>query len=679
MVEKVISSDGFSEVPFGELGKSEAIGGGWMLRQGKVTKRGGLFASKVSSQSGTGLQIRTPERVDWIRLERKIDNRDLASGYVRISARFAASSPSLGSGEPIGVIGIYKYKDGSGAPYIVSKDTPKTSPNLSCISNALEVCGFEDDVEYRLSLSIRNPVDILVYSLDMEEISISDYRSEVADKEISSKILNASKGGEVAPFRVQKSPVNDKLRVLNDEMDKRLKSNPSEWLREMLQVSLRLEDYETAKSLASHIIEISRSPSEDISKSLPLIVDTYVALGDKKALKDLCLELVGNETGIEYLSSIYHLIEEFPQNTVCSKKGLYQTNVQLGSKASSANLIDVVSVMSGEGQDNLIAANYFRRDDADKYTELTAKYFESFNLPYIPIMKPSGENVLENTLFKTSSTRGGDLEVTEGKHQPLVSVIISAYNCESTLEYAINSILSQRYKNIEILIADDASADGTLNILAKFSQNPKVRVFSSKSNQGPYNIRNSLIPRSRGEYITFHDSDDLALPHRIDMQVNRMLSDSTLVSLSRWIRVRPDGHFVAFRDNIFLRMCVNSIMFHRRVFDHFGPYRSTLFGADSEFYEKVKGTLGQGKVSQINAPSVLGLWSDSSLTRTSGIEANETGYRSEKRRCYAALANRQRILGSSLVPDSFIDTKLRQENILRDSYDVEELSYSITP
>ena len=101
----------------------------------------------------------------------------------------------------------------------------------------------------------------------------------------------------------------------------------------------------------------------------------------------------------------------------------------------------------------------------------------------------------------------------------LVSIIMSAHNSAATIGYAVRSILAQSYGNIELLICDDGSSDATSAELDKLRGDPRIRLFRSRGNQGTYGVRNSLIPEARGAYITFHDSDDFALPDRIERQL----------------------------------------------------------------------------------------------------------------------------------------------------------------
>jgi len=91
---------------------------------------------------------------------------------------------------------------------------------------------------------------------------------------------------------------------------------------------------------------------------------------------------------------------------------------------------------------------------------------------------------------------------------PLISIIIPAYNAESTIESTISSALSQTYSNIEVVVVNDGSIDTTENVLiSKFGNDSRVRVIT-QMNQGVSVARNTGIEQSAGEYIVFLDSDD---------------------------------------------------------------------------------------------------------------------------------------------------------------------------
>ncbi len=93
--------------------------------------------------------------------------------------------------------------------------------------------------------------------------------------------------------------------------------------------------------------------------------------------------------------------------------------------------------------------------------------------------------------------------------EPLLSVIMPVYNSESYVETAVNSILAQTYKNIEVICVNDCSKDNSLNILNAIAQRDgRVRVIDSPVNVGAGEARNLGIENAKGEYITFVDADD---------------------------------------------------------------------------------------------------------------------------------------------------------------------------
>ncbi len=104
-------------------------------------------------------------------------------------------------------------------------------------------------------------------------------------------------------------------------------------------------------------------------------------------------------------------------------------------------------------------------------------------------------------------------------NKELVSVIMSAYNSQNTIEKSINSLLVQTYKNIEILIIDDGSNDKTLKSIMKFQNEPNIKIFENKKNIGLTKSLNKLIKISNGKYIARQDSDDISSPNRIMKQV----------------------------------------------------------------------------------------------------------------------------------------------------------------
>lgn len=97
----------------------------------------------------------------------------------------------------------------------------------------------------------------------------------------------------------------------------------------------------------------------------------------------------------------------------------------------------------------------------------------------------------------------------------LVSVVIPTYNRANTITRAVDSVLSQTWKAIEVIVVDDGSTDETPKVLAKYGD--KIR-FLRRANGGPSAARNTGIKAATGEIIAFLDSDDEWLPSKIEKQ-----------------------------------------------------------------------------------------------------------------------------------------------------------------
>lgn len=98
----------------------------------------------------------------------------------------------------------------------------------------------------------------------------------------------------------------------------------------------------------------------------------------------------------------------------------------------------------------------------------------------------------------------------------LISVIVPIYNSEKYLKRCIESIVKQKYDNIEIILINDGSTDNSLKIIEEFMKKDNRIVLINQENQGVSNSRNRGIEASKGKYIIFIDSDDYILEDYID-------------------------------------------------------------------------------------------------------------------------------------------------------------------
>ena len=105
--------------------------------------------------------------------------------------------------------------------------------------------------------------------------------------------------------------------------------------------------------------------------------------------------------------------------------------------------------------------------------------------------------------------------------KPDVSVIMPTYNMASYLKEAIDSILGQSYKGLELIVIDDASTDQTWNLLCTYSD-PRLHCFRNSQNKGNYPSRNEGMRIAQGRYISVMDADDVALSDKVAIQLAYM-------------------------------------------------------------------------------------------------------------------------------------------------------------
>jgi len=165
---------------------------------------------------------------------------------------------------------------------------------------------------------------------------------------------------------------------------------------------------------------------------------------------------------------------------------------------------------------------------------------------------------------------------------PLVSVVMSVFNCEEYVGKAIESIINQTFNDLEFIIVNDGSEDGTLDILEKYWKNDKRIKIITQENKGLTKSLNIGISNSSGKYIARQDADDFSYPERIDNQVNAFENDSNLILLGTRANINfkgfkyesPSYTYAEIKNkitkyNIFVH---SSVMFRRSEFMKIGMY-----------------------------------------------------------------------------------------------------------
>lgn len=116
-------------------------------------------------------------------------------------------------------------------------------------------------------------------------------------------------------------------------------------------------------------------------------------------------------------------------------------------------------------------------------------------------------------------------------HFPLVSVLIPAYNAEAFIGQTLDSVISQTYSSIEVLVVDDGSKDQTAEIVKSIAHQDHRVILLQQQNAGVAAARNLGIQKSRGEYIAPIDADDIWYPQKLEKQVQCLLQADSSVGL----------------------------------------------------------------------------------------------------------------------------------------------------
>lgn len=184
--------------------------------------------------------------------------------------------------------------------------------------------------------------------------------------------------------------------------------------------------------------------------------------------------------------------------------------------------------------------------------------------------------------------------------KPLVSVVIPAFNSEKYIKDCIRSVLQQTYQNIEIIVVDDGSTDGTQSKLQELSNEI---IVLRKENEGAASARNLGILHSSGIYIALLDSDDIWLPEKLDKQVQLMsekeldlvyCGGESFGNTGLPITYTPEfsgdcyKNFVQFPTRAIIILGCSSAIIRKSVLEHSGNFDANFLGSaeDWDFFRR---------------------------------------------------------------------------------------------
>jgi glycosyltransferase involved in cell wall biosynthesis len=207
---------------------------------------------------------------------------------------------------------------------------------------------------------------------------------------------------------------------------------------------------------------------------------------------------------------------------------------------------------------------------------------------------------------------------------PLVSILMTTFHTSHRADVAIESVLGQSYKNIELIVVDDCSRDDTPEMIESWAKrDSRVKFIKLDHNVGTFVAKNIGLQHANGEFVTCHDSDDWSHPLKIELQVKPLLQNKRLIATtSHWVRIDDEGLYYARPVHPLMRLNPSSPLFRRKeVLKYAGVWDCVRTGADSEFLTRLRLVFGKKAIKRIKKPLSLGAHRADSL-----MTANDTGY-----------------------------------------------------
>ncbi|OMD98728.1 glycosyl transferase [Paenibacillus odorifer] len=131
------------------------------------------------------------------------------------------------------------------------------------------------------------------------------------------------------------------------------------------------------------------------------------------------------------------------------------------------------------------------------------------------------------------------------KFEQLVSIIIPAYNCSDFIGATLDSVISQTYKNWEVIIIDDCSTDNTEEIVSTYiSNDSRIKYFKLEVNSGAAVARNKAVDIAEGKYMAFIDSDDVWFSDKLSKQINFMEHNRYNFTCTSYTKIDDKGNYL---------------------------------------------------------------------------------------------------------------------------------------
>lgn len=277
------------------------------------------------------------------------------------------------------------------------------------------------------------------------------------------------------------------------------------------------------------------------------------------------------------------------------------------------------AVLTSKNSEIYLLYSNFYASSPDEQLRNFNLFLESNNLPTVTLSNPNFPfNVLNLDYIQPISLITG----------PLITILMTAHNTADRLSPAVESLLKQTYKNIEIIIINDASDDETDKVIIELMKKDKrIRYIALAENVGTFAAKTIGFQQAQGEFVMCHDSDDWSHPLRLELQIKPLLSDKSIVATtSNWVRLQDDGVFYTRSVYPLSRFNPSSVLFRKKlVVEKAGLWDLVRTGADSEFNARIEWVFGSNAIRRIKLPLALGAHRKNSLMTSSLTGHTENG------------------------------------------------------
>lgn len=249
-----------------------------------------------------------------------------------------------------------------------------------------------------------------------------------------------------------------------------------------------------------------------------------------------------------------------------------------------------------------------KKDDLNKVNECLAEIFVSQKLQPPHLLRGSKGLHVRCVTHLTKK-----IPVS---HKPQLSIIMTAFDEESRIGMAIDSLIVQTWNDFELLVVDDHSSDGTSAIIKeKAEQDIRVKPLFLPTNVGTFGAKNIALDHAKGKYVMMHDADDWSHPERLRLMMSSLDTPNITAVSSRYIRVDEiSGCPVSDDVRNFCRWNPSSFLCKRDFFKRHGGYLQIL-GSDCEMVARHEMLYGVACHKRLPLVLSIGLSKRQSLSR----------------------------------------------------------------